>query len=39
MNKALAALIVGVVILAWVRYAEQPTARNLRSAIADTLML
>lgn len=23
--------------LAWVRYAQHPTARNLRAAIADTL--
>jgi hypothetical protein len=25
--------------LAWVRFAEHPTARNLRAAIADTLSL
>jgi hypothetical protein len=28
-----------VVALAWVRFAEHPTARNLPAAIADTLNL
>jgi hypothetical protein len=28
-----------IAALAWVRFAEHPTARNLRTAIADTLGL
>jgi hypothetical protein len=30
-------LMLGLAALAWVRYAEHPTARNLRAAIAATL--
>lgn len=28
-----------IATLAWIRFAEHPTARNLRAAIADTLGL
>ena len=31
-------LAAGVVALAWVQWADHPTARNLRTAIADTLI-
>lgn len=30
---------VAIAALAWIRFAEHPTARNLRAAIADTLGL
>ncbi len=30
---------VGIAAVAWVRYAEHPTAKNLRVAISDTLGL
>jgi hypothetical protein len=29
----------GVVVFAWIQFAEHPTARNLRTAISDTLAL
>ncbi len=32
-------LMAALAAMAWVRYAEHPTARNLRAAIADTLDL
>lgn len=32
-------LMVAIAGLAWIRFAEHPTARNLRAAIADTLDL
>lgn len=32
-------LMAAIAALAWVRFAEHPTARNLRAAIADTLGL
>lgn len=32
-------VMVAVAAAAWVRFAERPTARNLRKAIADTLGL
>ena len=32
-------LTAAIAALAWVRFAEHPTARNLRAAIADTLDL
>lgn len=32
-------LIAAIAAAAWVRYAEHPTARNLRKAISDTLDL
>jgi hypothetical protein len=33
------ALVFGVIVLAWIQFAEHPTARNLRTAISDTLAL
>lgn len=32
-------LLLALAVAAWVRYAEHPTAHNLRTAIADTLSL
>lgn len=32
-------VLVAIAAAAWIRYAEHPTARNLRAAIADTLNL
>ncbi len=36
-NKIYAYLGVAITAVAWVVFAEHPTARNLRRAIADTL--
>jgi hypothetical protein len=32
-------LLIGLATVAWIRFADHPTARNLRAAIADTLGL
>lgn len=32
-------LLAAIAAAAWIRFAEHPTARNLRAAIADTLDL
>jgi hypothetical protein len=32
-------LLVALAAVAWIRFADHPTARNLRAAIADTLGL
>lgn len=37
MSQLWAWVMLGLAALAWVRYAEHPTARNLRAAIAATL--
>ena len=39
LNELTALLLLALAAAAWVRYAEHPTARNLRVAIADTLGL
>ena len=38
-DQAIVWLMVAIAGLAWIRFAEHPTARNLRAAIADTLDL
>ncbi len=38
-NKLVFLLTVGIAAVAWLTYAEHPTARNLRAAIIDTLGL
>lgn len=39
LSEVQALLLLALAAMAWVRYADHPTARNLRTAIADTLSL
>ena len=40
MNGKVVALVLGfIAAAAWVNFAEHPTARNLRTAVVDTLAL
>jgi hypothetical protein len=39
LKEVQALLLLALAAVAWVRYADHPTARNLRAAIADTLSL
>jgi len=39
LNEIQALLLLALAAAAWIRYADHPTARNLRVAIADTLSL
>jgi hypothetical protein len=38
-DKSVAFILCCLAAAAWVRFADHPTARNLRAAIADTLAL
>ncbi len=37
LSEAQALLLLALAAVAWIRYADHPTARNLRAAIADSL--
>jgi hypothetical protein len=38
-GRIIFALMCAMTVVAWVTFAEHPTARNLRTAISDTLAL